>query len=59
MTGKDDPVDPMTPADEGWAAFHEMYLGMRRAGFTMPEATMLIAAMFVQQGGTVTPDGDT
>jgi len=50
MTGKDGPADPMTPADEGWAAMHEMYQGMRRAGFTMLEAATIIAASVAQSG---------
>jgi hypothetical protein len=56
VSGKDGPVDPMTPADEGWAAMHEMYLGMRRAGFSLIEAATIIGASIAQAG--TAPTGD-
>jgi hypothetical protein len=51
----DGPADPMTPSDEGFAALHEMFLGMRRAGFSMPEAAMIIGVTIVQQGKDASP----
>ena len=40
------PEDPMNMADEGWVAVHELFLGLRRGGFTVQEAAAVIAAMF-------------
>lgn len=39
------PEDPMTLADEGWIALHEVFLQLRRAGFELHEAAAVIAAM--------------
>ena len=43
------PPEPMTPAAEGFAALHEVYTGLRGAGFTVAEAAAIIAAI-VQAG---------
>lgn len=40
----DTPAEPMTPAAEGFAAMHELYLGLRGAGFTLVEAAAIIGA---------------
>jgi hypothetical protein len=46
------PAEPMTPTAEAWAMTHEMYLGMRAAGFTLIEAAAIIAATIMHgQGG--------
>lgn len=47
------PPDPVTPAAEGWAVMHEMYTGMRSAGFSMLESAAIIAAM-VRAGNDAT-----
>lgn len=52
--GRDLPPDPVTPAAAGWAVMHEMYKGMREAGFGMLEAAAIIAAM-VQAGTNADP----
>ena len=46
MSGMDKstPAEPLTPAAEGFAAMHEMYLGLRAAGFTLVEAAAIIGA---------------
>jgi hypothetical protein len=46
------PADPMTPAAEGLATIHEMYKGMREAGFTLIEATAIIGAMLAHGAST-------
>jgi len=51
--GSNLPPDPVTPAAEGWAVMHEMYTGMRSAGFSMLESAAIIAAM-VRAGNDAT-----
>jgi hypothetical protein len=46
------PADPMTPAAEGLATIHEMYKGMREAGFTLIEVTAIIGAMLAHGAST-------
>jgi hypothetical protein len=42
--------EPITPAEEGFAALHEWYTGLVGAGFTMTEAATIIGAVLVQSG---------
>jgi hypothetical protein len=44
------PPEAMTPAAEGFAAMHEMYTGLRGAGFSLWEAAAIIAAYTVASG---------
>ena len=39
------PPEAMTPAAEGFAAMHEVYVGLRGAGFSLWEAAAVIGAM--------------
>jgi len=38
------PPDPFSEPQQGFLALHVMYVGMRRGGFTMVEACLIIAA---------------
>lgn len=49
------PADPMTPAAEGMAAMHEIYTGMRAAGFTLFEAAAIIGAMIANSANGEKP----
>lgn len=48
----------MTPAAEGFAALHEMYTGMRAAGFSMLEAAAILGASIAHAGGNAAPGAD-
>lgn len=39
------PHEPLTPSQEGFAAMHEVFINLRRAGFSLEEAAAVIAAL--------------
>lgn len=53
--GNPNPAEPLTPAAEGFAAMHEMYLGLRTAGFTMVEAAAVIGAAIMHGASGASP----
>ena len=51
------PAEPMTPTAEAWAMMHEMYAGMREAGFTLIESAAIIAATIMHGVGSKPEQG--
>ena len=52
------PDDPMSPQQEGFVAMHEIYTGLRKAGFTLFEAAAVLGAMIANSGASQNgPDG--
>ncbi len=47
------PAEPMTPTAEAWVMMHEMYVGMRAAGFTLIESAAIIAATIMHASGGI------
>jgi hypothetical protein len=42
------PADPVTPAGEVFAAMHEVFTGLREAGFSLAEAAAVVAAIVMR-----------
>jgi len=48
--------EPLTPTAEGMSAMHELYISMRRAGFTRVEACVILGVMIAHSGSNEQKD---
>jgi len=48
--------EPFTPIAEGMSAIHELYLSLRRAGFTRVEACIILGVFIAQSASNEAKD---